>query len=185
MGFYDKLREGAKGTALPTAELVGQLFIIESVRSVNTEFGQRWIANIFWPPEATETQEAWMSGAQLSRQIQAIKDDLPGDLVTLTRDSEPNSPYILEPPSETVKGETSMSYDQLFQFRNEQGKVDGAKFVLWWQKQGVGPKELAEIIGEVTVKALHTWFDTHPRATLQDLVAEARGEDAEEEMPFE
>jgi len=190
---HEKAAEAAKSTAIATEDLLNEVFSIETIRSVQTKFGQRKIVTIFWPPESDEVQEAWLSGVVIDRQLDAIKDDLPA-IFTLTRDSEPNSPYILVAPDEGAHepveaaakkpgGKTGVC---LADFRDENGKLMLKSFVGWWQDQGYGPDDLQDIIGENTGQALEQWFAADKTRTLETLLMAAQaGYDEPEELPFE
>lgn len=84
--------------ALSTKELVGETFVIEEVREVNTEFGDRNIATIRLNG-AGESEDAWLNGAILSRQIEELiaDDNLPAT-VKLATDPSARDAYILEEP---------------------------------------------------------------------------------------
>lgn len=195
--IYEKAAQAAKGTALPTQQLVGEVFSIESFETVETQFGKRQIATIRWPVDSDETQEAWMSGVVLSRQLEAIKDDLPA-VWTLRRDDEPNSPYELVAPPEKAKKpkpfkerikttarDVTCSDDPLAYFRTGDGKLDSKAFVQWWSEQGLCSNDLAGVIGQPTMSALQSWFDADATRTVQGLVDEASGTQIDEALPFE
>ena len=185
--IYDKAAQAAESTAIPTAELLGEVFAIESFKSVETQFGKRYIATIRWPADSDETQEAWMSGVILSRQLDSIKDDLPA-IWTLHRDDEPNSPYKLIEPPEKPKMKPKVDKPKTFKqriddpldyFRTGDGKLDSKAFMQWWEQEGgLTSNDLASVIGQPTMTALEAWFDADPTRTLQGLVDEAA-------LPFE
>jgi hypothetical protein len=177
--IYDKAAQAAESTAIPTAELLGEVFAIESFKSVETQFGKRYIATIRWPADSDETQEAWMSGVILSRQLDSIKDDLPA-IWTLHRDDEPNSPYKLIAPPEkpkmkpkVVKTFKERIDDPLDYFRLGDGTLDSKAFVQWWNEQELDSNDLASVIGKLTMDALEAWFAADATRTVQGLVDEA------------
>jgi len=192
---YEKASQAAKSAALPTEQLLGEVFSIESFQGIETKFGQRFIATIRWPVDSDATQEAWMSGVVLSRQLEAIKDDLPA-VFSLHREDEPNSPYELVEPDEkpTVKkppasrlGRVPGPDDPLDYFRLGNGKLDTKAFVVWWQEQGFGPDDLADVVGATSASAVEAWFAADPMRTIQALIEEAQqiAHQDEEELPFE
>ena len=191
--IYEKAAQAAKGTALPTQQLVGEVFSIESFETVETQFGKRQIATIRWPVDSDETQEAWMSGVVLSRQLEAIKDDLPA-VWTLRRDDEPNSPYELVAPPEKPKTKPKVVKtfkqridDPLDYFRLGSGQLNSKAFMQWWEEEGgLTSNDLASVIGKPTMDALEAWFAADATRTVQGLVDEAAQRVADDEaLPFE
>lgn len=84
--------------ALSTKELVGKVFTIEEIREVHTEFGERNIATIRLNG-AGETEDAWLNGAILSRQIEElIADDQLPATVKLATDPSARDAYVFEEP---------------------------------------------------------------------------------------
>jgi len=191
---YERAAQAAETPATPTEHLLGEVFSIESFKKLTTKFGERYIATIRWPVDSDATQEAWMSGVVVVRQLEAIKDDLPA-VFSLHRNEEPNSPYELVAPPEKAttkkspakKGQAK-SDDPLDYFRLGTGKLDTKAFVQWWQEQGFGPDDLADVVGAASASAVEAWFAADMTRTVQGLVDEARrmrhqGDD--EELPFE
>lgn len=191
MNAYDKMNEAAAGTAIATADLVGQVFIVEDTRSVETEFGQRYIAIVRWPPESDEIQEAWMSGVILSRQVDAIKNDLPL-VVKLTRNSKPNSPYILVEPTDEEKPIEEADSPLVARAKaagaKEIGRIvltkvrlkdvgdmdmDWAVFIGKWEEEGFQPVEIGEICGATSARAVTHYFALNKKATVGTLKEEA------------
>jgi len=94
---YAGLEEAAKGAA-GCAELVGQTFTVIGYEEKDTEFGPRNLAQI-QTEDSDEIQEVWLSGVVLNRQLAHLRDEEKFPIVvTLTRDSKANSPYILTRP---------------------------------------------------------------------------------------
>ena len=96
----DSLREGREfPPTLSTKELLGKVFSLEEIREVHTEFGERNIASIRLNGSG-ETEDAWLNGAILSRQIEKLIAD--GNLpctVRLATDPSARDAYVLEMPS--------------------------------------------------------------------------------------
>ena len=190
---YGKMEEAVQGTALPTFHLLDETFTIESFRMVKTQYGNRCVATVRWPPDAETTEEAWLSGVVLFRQLDSIKDDLPVT-VRLTRDKEPNSPYVLVKPSEGKLVEAAKEQgarqvrrkDALADFRMPSGRLDMHAFVRWWKEQDMGPDDLVEVIGDtLTDKALEAWFQADSGRTLETLIDTAVGATSEGEESTE
>jgi hypothetical protein len=77
-----------------TADLVGQKFVINSVKTVNGLHGESYVGEITIDGEL---REAWLSGKKLSQALDQITeaDALPYGPVTITQGSEAYSPFVL------------------------------------------------------------------------------------------
>ena len=78
-----------------TADLVGQTFTINNVKKVNGMYGETYVGDLTLDGKNVE---AWLSGAKVFQQIEAIvaADDLPRDNVTIYRDADKyGEPFVL------------------------------------------------------------------------------------------
>lgn len=200
---YERAAQAAETPSTPTEQLLGEVFSIESFRKQTTKFGERYIATIRWPVDSDATQEAWMSGVKLSRQLEAIKDDLPV-VFKLGGKGNQESPYeLVEPGAESApslpvapakKTVRQKLEDPLAHFRTlPGGSLDFDKFVrtLEQQAEGFTRYELTAVIGAYSVQALEHWLKVK-NGTITDLknAILARREvtpegPPEEEIPFE
>ena len=80
---------------LSTKELVGKKFTINNVKKVSGMYGETFVGDLTLDGKNVE---AWLSGAKVFRQIEALldKDDLPRDNLTMTREKESyGEPFVL------------------------------------------------------------------------------------------
>ena len=80
---------------LSTKELVGKKFTINNVKKVSGMYGETFVGDLTLDGKNVE---AWLSGAKVFRQIEALldNDDLPRDNLTMTREKESyGEPFVL------------------------------------------------------------------------------------------
>ena len=80
---------------LSTSALIGKTFTINNVKKVNGMYGETYVGDLTLDGKNVE---AWLSGAKVFQQIEAIvaADDLPRDNVTIYRDAEKyGEPFVL------------------------------------------------------------------------------------------
>ena len=80
---------------LSTTELIGRNFTINNVKLVNGKHGETYVGDLTLDGKNVE---AWLSGAKVFQQIEAIvaADDLPRDNVTIYRDADKyGEPFVL------------------------------------------------------------------------------------------
>ena len=72
---------------LSTKDLISKKFTINNVKRVNGMYGETFVGDLTLDGKNVE---AWLSGAKVFRQIEALleADDLPRDNLTMTRDKE-------------------------------------------------------------------------------------------------
>ena len=201
---YDGLEQAAGGDVRAMAELLGTTFTLVDFESVETRFKDEktglnrctHIARII--PEGEEEEvRYWMGGVVVNRQLTWLKTT--GRLpfrVNLGGKGNQEAPYKLVAPDKkpTVKkppasrlGRVPGPDDPLDYFRLGNGKLDTKAFVVWWQEQGFGPDDLADVVGATSASAVEAWFAADPMRTIQALIEEAQqiAHQDEEELPFE
>ena len=75
--------------------MIGKTFTINNVKKVNGMYGETYVGDLTLDGKNVE---AWLSGAKVFQQIEAIvaADDLPRDNVTIYRDAEKyGEPFVL------------------------------------------------------------------------------------------
>ena len=80
---------------LSTKELIGKKFTINNVKKVSGMYGETFVGDLTLDGKNVE---AWLSGAKVFRQIEALldNDDLPRDNLTMTREKESyGEPFVL------------------------------------------------------------------------------------------
>tara|TARA_Y100001963_G_C6729836_1_gene423291 strand:- start:987 stop:1373 length:387 start_codon:yes stop_codon:yes gene_type:complete len=80
---------------LSTKELIGKKFTINNVKRVSGMYGETFVGDLTLDGKNVE---AWLSGAKVFRQIEALLegDDLPRDNLTMIRDAESyGEPFVL------------------------------------------------------------------------------------------
>ena len=84
------------GETLKTKELLGKTFTINNVKKVTGAYGETYVGDLTLDGKNVE---AWLSGAKVFRQLEAIvaADDLPRENVTIFRDvREYGEPFVLD-----------------------------------------------------------------------------------------
>ena len=199
---YDGLAKAAGGDIGPTAELVGCVFTLLSFETVETKFkddkGKNKVTQIatLVLEGQEESQRNWLGGVELNRQLPWLEQNghLPV-VVKLGGEGNQDSPYELVAPDQKAPAkkkaaplkERLTSDDPLSSFRLDTGKLDTTAFVRWWQEQGLGPDELADVVGAANATAVEAWFAADPLRTTQTLIDEARFDSVPEdqELPFD
>ena len=80
---------------LSTKELINKKFTINNVKRVNGMYGETFVGDLTLDGKNVE---AWLSGAKVFKQIEAMlkQDDLPRDNLTMTRSKESyGEPFVL------------------------------------------------------------------------------------------
>ena len=72
---------------LSTSALIGKTFTINNVKKVNGMYGETYVGDLTLDGKNVE---AWLSGAKVFQQIEALleADDLPRENLTMTREKE-------------------------------------------------------------------------------------------------
>ena len=81
---------------LSTKELIGKKFTINNVKKVSGMYGETFVGDLTLDGKNVE---AWLSGAKVFRQIEALLkgDDLPREGLTIIRDAESyGEPFVLQ-----------------------------------------------------------------------------------------
>ena len=80
---------------LSTSALINKKFTINNVKKVNGMYGETFVGDLTMDGKNVE---AWLSGAKVFRQIEALLegDDLPRENLTMIRDAESyGEPFVL------------------------------------------------------------------------------------------
>ena len=203
---YDGLEQAAGGDVRATAELMGATFELIDFEEIQTRWEdertdakrQTQIATLILDGEELRY---WLGGVKVNRQLAYLKTTGRLPLVMkLGGEGNQDSPYKLVRPDEApaesplvkrakaagARPVKDAPFDSLQSFRGNDGKLDGAAFVRFWQGQGYGPDNLSDIVGAASGPAVEEWFKKNKGKTVDDLLTIAQANRVSEEaLPFD